>query len=652
MANREKSGVEKLKSRLYARGSANKEKADERSPLSQSEVEVPRTWKEAEPPTVSEPTPAKVLSTQNPSTFITPPTPKKHIPFATKFFIGSIVFFVGALAVSAFLFFGGINTTSPQNIDIQVVAPSLIDGGKQADLEFIITNRNTTSLELADLVIDYPAGARSISDPTKPLTHERISIGTIRSGAQVKRTVSAIFYGSEGTTGTIVAGLEYSVAGSNAVFEKKGETSFIIGSAPVSLSVEAPSKATAGDPFTFNITVRSNAAAPVENVVVEGQYPFGFSVAKTQPSAGAGGTLWRLGTLKPGETRTIKLTGAIDALDGDERVFRFLIGSNADQTDPHVKVPFLIVPQTLTVERPFITGAITLEGKTGATVSATAGKTLSGTIAWENNLPDAVSGLELALVFDGPAIDKNSINASNGFYQSSNSTILWTSQGDSLLALVPPGGKGNYQFSFATLPPGANNSLITNPTITLSLQVRGTRQSEGSVSGAVSSASTMKVTLASALFITAQSLRNTGPYLNTGPVPPRAEQDSSYTITWSVKNSANTVANATAQTTLPPYVTFVKGEAGVTYDQGTRVVKWSLGDVRAGVGYTSGARQASFQLLFTPSVSQVGTVPTLTGATTLSGLDRFAQVSVEASAEASTTNTDDLSGMDIVAPKQ
>ncbi|TSC69040.1 MAG: Uncharacterized protein G01um101456_383 [Parcubacteria group bacterium Gr01-1014_56] len=650
MARQEKSGVEKLKNRLYERGSEGKEKADERAALSPSDLDIPRSWRDIEVPQA--PAPVPTPSTEEP---LAPPPLRQHIKppmsFATKFFLGSMIFFVGAFVVSAGLFFGGVNTTSPQNIDVQVIAPSLIDGGKRADLEIIITNRNTTALQLSDLVIDYPEGARSPNDPTRPLTHERISIGTIKSGAQIKHTTSALFYGSEGVTEKILARLEYSVSGSNGVFEKKGETSFTIGSAPVSLIIDAPPKATAGDQFTLDITVRSNATGVVENVAVEGQYPFGFSVIKTEPQAGAGGTIWRLGTLKPGDTKVIRLTGTIEAADGDERVFRFLVGSNSDQTDPHVKVPFLTVPQTLTVERPFITGVITLEGKTGPSVSVSAGKTLGGTIRWENNLPDAISGLELSLSFDGPAVDKASVSAPNGFYQSQNSTIIWTSQGDSSLASVPPGGQGTYQFSFATLPPGANGSLITNPTVTLSLSVRGTRQAEGSSGGSVASAATMKVTLASALFISAQTSRTSGPFLNSGPMPPRAEQNSSYTITWAVKNSANTVANATAQTVLPPYVKFIKGEAGVTYDEGTRMVKWALGDVKAGVGFTTALRQVAFQVLLTPSTSQVGTTPELTGSVLLSGLDRFAQVAVEGSAEASTIRVVDFSGMDTVLPK-
>ncbi len=650
MAKREeKSAVAKLKSRLYDRSTVGKEIKEERAVLTPSDDEAPRTWQDADPITAPAapiaplaPLPPQEAEQAIETIEILPKMSKKHMSFATKFFLGSLVFFFGALGVSAILFLGGINTTSPQNIDVQIVAPSLIDGGKQADLEIIITNRNTTPLTLADLVMDYPTGARSPTDPTKSLTHDRISIGTINSGQQIKRTVSAIFYGNEGTTERVGARLEYSVAGSNSVFEKQGETTLTIGSAPVSLSVDAPAKATAGTQFTMNVTVRSNAATAVKNVAVEGQFPFGFTLVGSQPAAK--GSLWQLGTLEPGATKVITINGSIDAADGDERVFRFLVGSNVDQTDPHISVPFLTVPQTLTVERAFISGSITLEGKTGASVSVPAGKTLNGTIDWENNLTDSVSGLELSLLVDGPAVDRSTIQAPNGFYQSSNSTIVWTSQGDAALASVPPGGKGTYQFSFATLAPGANSTLITNPTITLKLAVHGTRQSDGGAAD-IASAASMKITLASALAATAQSFRG-----NSGPVPPRVEQDTSYTVTWTVKNSANTVANTVAQTLLPPYVKFIQGDPGVTYDQGTRIVKWTLGDVKAGAGYTSAARSASFQVAITPSTSQVGTVPQLTGTLLVSGQDRFAQVQVEGNAgEVTTATSDGANGT--VAPK-
>jgi hypothetical protein len=662
MAREERGGVEGLKRRLYARKEAPKLGIQDRTPLSKSDIHPPKSWEDTPGPGQGESSEASLDVAADPLAHPAPVTalapaglvePKKRMSFATKFLLGSMLFFVLATGAAAALFFGGFNTTSPQNISIQIDTPSLIDGGKAATFNIVIVNRNTTSLNQADLVIDYPDGARSAADPTQPLTHERISIGTIKSGERVQRTVSAIFYGQEGAVQKLGARLEYNLSGSNSVFEKQGEAAFTIGSAPVSLTVDAPERVTAGDKFTMDVTVRSNSASPVQNVALEAQYPFGFTVSSAAPAASAGGSLWRLGTMAPGSTKVIHITGAITASDGDDRVFKFLIGSNADQTDVHVRVPFLTMPQTVSVERPFIAGSISVDGKSGQNIAVDAGKTLRGTVEWENNLDDSLSNLELELSLNGPALDQNSIQAPGGFFQSGNTTITWSKDTQSDFRSVAPGAKGSLQFSFATLPPGAANTLITNPTITLNLTVRAVRQGDGG-GDTVTSAASAKVTLASKLWIGAEAMYGTGAFQNTGPVPPRAETATTYTVTWTVKNSANAVANTFAETTLPTYVSFVTAQtgSGITYDSGSRTVRWSIGDVKAGLGYTSPSKQAAFQVRLTPSASQVDSVPPLTGPTSIHGQDRFAQVDVDGAAEVVTTHTaDGARGSDVVQAK-
>lgn len=643
MADDKKSGVEKLKDKLYSRKESIRTD-DIRTPLEVHPNEISPVWQENTPPPAADTQPLAM--------------PPASMSISAKFFIGSIVFFLIAAGASAIVFFNGGNVISPQNIDLQIVAPSLIDGGKAATFQIIATNRNQSDLVLVDMIVDYPDGTRSADDQSKPLTHDRQTIGTISSGQQIKRSVSGVLYGQEGSTQKLVVTLEYSVAGSNATFQKQSVADFTIGSSPVSIAIDAPSEAIAGDEFSMKISVRSNATTPLSNVVIKGQYPFGFSVTSADPSADAGGTLWRLGALSPGTTRTITLKGVIQGQDNDERVFRFQAGSNSDQTDTQIKVPFLTMPYTLTVHKPFVTGSISVNGQTGSVVSAQAGKTLQGTIRWQNNLSDSISDAQLVLTFDGPALDKTSIQAANGFYQSSNTSIVWSKGQDSSLAHVAPGATGTYQFSFATLPPAAGNVLITNPTIKLNLKVTGTREGGSSVAESVGSAASLTVQLASASSITAQALHFSGPFQNIGPMPPRAEAATTYAVVMTVKNSSNELANTTVSTTLPPYVQFVSaipGE-GVTYDSASRTVKWPVGELKAGVGYTLPARQAAFQVTLIPSTSQVGQIPNLTGPITLSGQDRFAQVNVQSSAPAPTTKivgeAGFATGMDIVGPKQ
>ncbi len=575
--------------------------------------------------------------------------------FATKFLLGSLAFFVVAAGAAAYIFFGGGNIVSPNNIDLQVVAPSLIDAGKQADFQIIVGNRNTSAITLVDLVINYPDGTRDPANLGHALTHERQTIGTMSPGQQVKQTASGIFYGQAGVQGKVSVTLEYSVTGSNAVFEKDAEANFIIGSSPVSVSVNAPSEAIAGQQFPIDITVQSNATTPIQNLVVQGQYPFGFSVVSASPSSQAGGTFWQLGTLQPGDSKVVHLVGSLQGQDGDQRVFRFVTGSNTDPTDTTIAVPILTVPQTITVRKPFISGTISVNGQSGKNISASGASALQGTINWQNNLPTSVSNVQLVLTLTGPALDKTSVSAGSGFYQSQNGTITWNSAQNPELASVPAGGQGTLNFSFASLPAGSGGVLITNPTINLNLGVNGTRDDQNNVPSQVSSAASASVSISSALSLSAQALHFTGSVAGTGPMPPKAESETSYTIVWTVKNSSNTVANTVVSTVLPPYVRYAStGASGVSYDASSRTVTWSLGDVPAGVGYSLSAKQATFQVVLTPSTSQVGSAPALTGDVSLTGQDRFAQVTVTTKANAPTTFLSEQgfqSGMDIVVSK-
>lgn len=623
--------MERLKGRLYARKGAESPQAAPRAPLSPHSSETPVSWNVPE-----EGSPAAGQSAPSLAAEYTGP----RMSFPTKFLIGSGMFFVAAVGAAVFTFFGGGNIVSSRNIDLQVIAPTLIDGGKEATVEIIITNRNRTTLELADLIIDYPEGTRDPADLTRALTHERQSLGTIRSGEQVKKTATAVFYGGEGSQQRLAVALEYTIAGSNAVFVKEGSVDFVIGSSPVSLSVDMPQEAVAGEPFPVTVTVRSNSDSPVEDVLVEGQYPFGFTLLEASPAAEVGGLIWRLGTLEPGTSETLRLTGVLDASEGDERVFRFVVGSDADETATSVRVPFLTQPHSLTVNRPFIAGSLRVDGKTGTSISAAAGRTLQGTVEWQNNLSESLSDVEMVLTFEGPMLDTSSISVDNGFYNSGSRSITWTKSEDPSLSQVAPSEGGSFSFSFATERPGEGGTLYTNPTVHLNLTIRGTREGASGNQQSVSTAANMQVTLASNISLSAQALHFDGPFTNSGPMPPRAEEQTSYSIVWTVRNSSNAVADGAVAATLPSYVRFITAApgSGITYDEASRTVRWNIGDINAGVGYTQPERQAAFQVMLTPSDSQVGQTPTLTGAAVLTGQDRFAQISVQASAEAPTTN--------------
>jgi hypothetical protein len=628
--------VDDLKSALYSRTEGPEADTVKRTPLLPQDIHVPVSW-QSEQPAISE-TEAEVSPKKPNALEFMQIKKKRKMSFATKFFIGSIIFFVGAVGVAAYILFFGNNTISPQNIDMQIIAPSVIDGGKPTTFQILIDNRNQVPLQLVDLLLEYPQTTRDPNNQGNALLNERQSIGTILSGAQIKRTASAIFYGQEGAPQKVLATLQYNIPGSNAIFTKQAELDFIVGSSPTSLSISMPSEAIANQQFASDVTVTNNSTAAIPDVVVEGQYPFGFSPQSSTPAPDAGQSFWRLGTLAPGATQTIHIEGSIDGQDGDQRVFTFLVGSDSDVTDTHVQNPFLSVPQTLTVRQSFITADIAINGNEAKTVAVPPGQVVNGAITWQNNLPDTISDLQLVLSLSGPMLDTNSVQTSSGFYQSTNSTITWSKDQDSSLATVAPGATETIPFTFSVLSPGTGGTVYTNPTVNLNLAVSGVRQGEAGVPQDVSSAAATEVDISSAVALSATALHFSGAFQNTGPMPPVAGQSTSYAVVWTVTNSSNTIGNVVVSATLPAYVEFLQADvaSGITYDKPSRTVSWDIGDLKAGAGYSIPAASGSFQVMMTPSQNQVATSPALTSDVTFTGQDRFAQVPISAHATAPT----------------
>ena len=64
----------------------------------------------------------------------------------------------------------------------------------------------------------------------------------------------------------------------------------------------------------------------------------------------------------------------------------------------------------------------------------------------------------------------------------------------------------------------------------------------------------------------------------------------------------------------------------MTYNTASREVIWNVGRVPRGTGITGAGRSVSFQIGFTPLLSQVGTVPPIVNDAVLTGHDDFANV--------------------------
>ena len=124
-------------------------------------------------------------------------------------------------------------------------------------------------------------------------------------------------------------------------------------------------------------------------------------------------------------------------------------------------------------------------------------------------------------------------------------------------------------------------------------------------------------------------------FSNKGPLPPVADEETTYTLVLSAESGGNDLTNTTVTATLPSYIEWLgKVSSGddVTYDSTHRTITWNIGNMSGGRTET-----AEIQIAFTPSASQVGSSPTLIDTQYLKAIDRFTETVVRGSASAITT---------------
>ncbi|HWH16092.1 MAG TPA: hypothetical protein VNU25_00670 [Candidatus Paceibacterota bacterium] len=545
----------------------------------------------------------------------TPQTPKKpRISFAALFLGIAGIFFLLALAAAAyFLMFGG-RAVSTDRISITVDADTDIASGDEIPFIVTVENKNPVTITATSLKIDFPDTARLSEKPDSPPFYED-TLGDIESGGTGTRSVRVTLFGSENERITIPLRFEYRIEGSNATFVKEAEYDVLVSSSPVSIRAEALSEISVGQPVTFAVTVRSSAREPLENVAVLAQYPFGFTLARGQSA------MIPVGTLAPGEEKTVNFAGTLSGEDSEERVFRFTVGTRTGDAST-LAIPYSTAITPVTIAKPFLGASLSINRDTGTAPVIEAGSSVQGVVTWINTLGAPILDGQVEVKLSGSVLEPSSVSAYGGYYRSADSTLIFSRETSADLAQLAPGETGNGTFTFRTKSAQEIASL-RNPTVVATVAVAGRRVGESNVPERIGDVVTRTIKVGTDLKLAARSS------YSAGPRPPVANQETRYVITLSLTNTVNSVADAVVSGTLPSYVTYARAitpaDGTLAFNETTRAVTWRAGEVAAGQGYGSPARTASFEVVLLPSTAQRGTSPVLMSTPTVTGVDRFTQ---------------------------
>ncbi len=551
----------------------------------------------------------------------------KIMPWLKRLFIASIIFALFAASVALYGFWHGANTVTSNNISLSVLGPVAAPAGEEMVLEVNIGNYNREDLDSVDLLVEYPEGTRKPSDVSQPLLRYRESLGPLAAGGTLSRRLSLVPFGEAGAKEQAHVTVEYRAKGSSPIFSRKSDYEFAINAAPVTVTVGAPQEVNSGQSFQLSVDITSNASSVIRNLLVKAQYPAGFEFGESSPAAAFSKDTWSLGDLKPGGKRTLTITGRIDGAEEEQRTFRIFVGTQSPKDEKLLGTVFLSEAPTVTVKKPFVGLDLLVNGEKGQTfIAKNTNGPLRADIVWANNLTTKLSDLEITAKLSGNIFDRASVE-SDGFYDSNTTTVRWDASNHPSFSSVDPGSGGTQSFSFNLLPVSTDPARYKNPSMQLVITAHAKRQDEAGAFQDVTSTFTKEIRIASSLSLGAELLYGTGAFVNTGPIPPQAEHETTYTVVWTLSNSSNGVANAKVSAVLPSYVKW-QGQVSpstesVTYNQLGGQVLWDAGDVASGVGFGAAPRQVAFQISILPSLSQVGTSPVLVSDMSAAADDRF-----------------------------
>ena len=612
MPEKPKSRIEEIGKKLYSTSFKDRSVFET---LKKEEYEVSDTW-----------TPPKEEDLSG-ATAGEPP----HNKILKKVLILSFSFFLIAVAIAGLYFFKGSNLLSANNVDISIEGPVSLAGGDILNMGIIITNNNDAAIEFADLLIEYPEGSYAGTESKEALPRIKKSLGKINAHETVHETASAVLFGESNTEKIIQITLEFRLEGSNATLEKKKEYRIGITSSPVDVAIDMLKEANSGQEVEVAVHLKSNSGTPLKGLVFSIDYPFGFRFKSADPKPQYDNKMWVLGDLAPSAERVVKIKGVLEGQDEEEKIFRVYAGTQSARDARALGITYNSVSKSIFIKKPFLALDMVIDNDTANEHISSSGKIVRVDVLWENNLPTKIIDGQIQVKLRGDIINRYSIAVGNGgFYRSLDDTIVWDSKsGNEALAVIEPGEKGSASFSFSFQPLVSKDGrkAFANPEVTIEVTARGRRVSDTNVPEEINTVAVKKIKVESGMSLASRAVYYAGPLKNTGPLPPKVNQETTYTIIWTITNSSNDVSSAIVRTTLPTYVKWLgivsPDSENVTYNEIGGEVVWNAGAIPAGTGINRATREVAFQVSFLPSISQINQAPFLTSEIVISGNDNF-----------------------------
>ncbi|MFH1460910.1 MAG: isopeptide-forming domain-containing fimbrial protein [Patescibacteria group bacterium] len=523
------------------------------------------------------------------------------------------------LIVIGFLFWRGLTSFDTEEVRLEINGPEKVVSGEE--IEYTVKYQNNTRLALEGIKLIFHFPENSIPSQGDNLV-QTIDLPNLGSGQKQETKLLARIIGLKGEEKKAWVELSYQLADLSSRYSNKTEFSSQIISVPLVLDFDLPEQLVNGQSFDFSLRYLNQAQVSFDNLRVKIEYPSGFVFESASPEALENDKVWSLDNLMAGEQGKIFIRGRIEGEEDEAKSFKAQLGLWQDSG-------FSLVTETASALRISSSPLLVSQKVNNSTsYSAQVGEQLKYQIDYENTTDIGINNVIIISQLESRALDLTSLELGQASFDGTSQTLTWNASNLTALKYLGPHQKGQISFSVKI-----KNSLSVNSYNDKNFEVINTVKIDSSekplaleeIEIAGESQSITKI-------ISPLSLQAKGYYYddlisNSGPVPPKVGQTTTYTIKWQLVNVSNDLSNVKVQASLPPHAKWMNKvspvSADLNYNSQTGQLIWQIGNLSAATGVLLPVKEVAFQVAITPSLAHLGSAMELIGQSQITGQDDF-----------------------------
>jgi hypothetical protein len=513
------------------------------------------------------------------------------------------------------------NVYSKEVLKLEIFGPNEVTVGKEA--EFIVKYKNNGNfrLEEPELIFEPPEGSLKNDELAKReiLKEEKLGVA-IYPGEENSFSFKLRIFGREGEVKIARATMSFRPKNLKARYSVSTSFSTQIKSVPITFEFDLPSKIETGKELNFKLDYFSNVDLPLTNLRVQVDYPQSFEFFSSTPKS-IEKTDWEIPLLNKADGGRIEIQGKISGEIGKVEIFKARLGLLKENQFIVLKE----IEKGVEIVKPSIFLRQEINGN--PQYVATPGEWLHYTIYFKNIGDEEIKNLFLISKLEGDAFDFQTIKSDLGECKPGDDSVIFDWRRVPKLQYLAPTDEGKVDFWIKLKDDLGNvkNPILKNKVFILQMKEEFITK------------------ISSKIEVTQKGFYYDEVFGNSGPIPPKVGETTTYTILWQVKNYYSDVKDVKVRAKLPEYVSLTgkifpeEMASKFSFDPNSREIVWSLGDLERGKGIFTLPLSIAFQVALSPTESQRGQTPEIIGEIKVSGEDTWTEKILEATSTPITT---------------